>query len=77
MPKITDSNLKDSHIIINDSPEGGYAGQCLELPDAISEGDTEEDLIKKMTEAILLVLESIEKRAKEQKGKIATIPVRV
>jgi predicted RNase H-like HicB family nuclease len=38
-------------------------------------GDTEEDLMKDMTEAFLLVLEWIEKREKNQKGRITTLPI--
>lgn len=54
------NNTNKYHIIVNKSPEGGYSGQCLELAGAISEGETEEELFKNMTEAIQLVLESIE-----------------
>ena len=46
-------------IKIQKAPEGGYSGRCLELPGAISEGDTIEDLKANMTEAIELVLETI------------------
>ena len=50
---------------IQKAPEGGYSGQCLELPGAISEGETIEELKKNMTEAIELVLESLEEDAKK------------
>lgn len=63
------------HIIVNKSPEGGYSGQCLEIAGAISEGETEEELLKNMTEAIQLVLESIEERAKSNKERIIELPV--
>ena len=46
------------------SPEGGYTGRCLELPAAISEGDTMEQLETNMKEVIQLVLESIEDKTK-------------
>lgn len=46
-------------IRIEEAPEGGYVGQCMELPGAISEGDTIEELKANMTEAIELVLESL------------------
>ncbi len=42
-------------------PTGGYSGRCLELPAAISEGETLEELMVNMKEVIQLVLESIEK----------------
>ncbi len=52
-------------IRIQKSQEGGYTGQCLELPGAISEGETIDELKKNMTEAIELVLESLEADAKK------------
>ena len=61
-------------IRIQDAQEGGYAGQCLELPGAISEGETIEELKKNMTEAIELVLESLEEDAKKYKKMIIEIP---
>ncbi|MDE1830001.1 MAG: type II toxin-antitoxin system HicB family antitoxin [Thaumarchaeota archaeon] len=36
-------------IRIQKAPEGGYTGQCLELPGAISEGETIEELKKNMS----------------------------
>jgi predicted RNase H-like HicB family nuclease len=38
--------------------EGGFSGQCVELPAAISQGETLDELRKNMKEAIKLVLES-------------------
>jgi predicted RNase H-like HicB family nuclease len=63
------------HVIINPSPEGGFSGQCLELAGAISEGDTEEELMKNMAEAIQLVIESIEAQAKANKERIVELAV--
>ncbi len=59
---------------IQESPEGGYTGQCIELPGAISEGDTIEELKRNMTEAIQLVLETLEDAAKKYKKIIIEIP---
>jgi predicted RNase H-like HicB family nuclease len=47
---------------IQKAPEGGYSGQCLELPGAISEGETIEELKKNMKEAIGLVLETLNEK---------------
>ena len=47
------------HILIKTPPEGGYTGQYLELPGAISEGETLDKLIANMGEAINLVQETI------------------
>ncbi|MBA3749963.1 MAG: type II toxin-antitoxin system HicB family antitoxin [Nitrosopumilus sp.] len=43
--------------------EGGFSGQCLELPGAISQGETIEELIENMKDAISLILESIKEDA--------------
>jgi predicted RNase H-like HicB family nuclease len=68
-------NPNKYHIIVQRSPEGGYSGQCLELAGAISEGETEEELIKNMTEAIQLVLEPMQERAKANKERIIEVPI--
>ena len=61
--------------------EGGYSGRCLELPAAISQGETLEELKKNMREAIELVLEDIEEEIREkeeqEKNNIITIEVPV
>lgn len=54
-------------------PTGGYSGRCLEIPAAISEGETLEGLTVNMKEVIHLVLESIEKDCPPDE-KIVTIP---
>lgn len=43
-------------IIIEKDPSGWYVGQCLQYPEAISEGETMEELIDNMREAIELVI---------------------
>jgi predicted RNase H-like HicB family nuclease len=43
--------------------EGGYSGQCVELPGAISQGETLEELKENMKDAISLILQSIEAEA--------------
>ncbi len=60
-------------VIINKQKEGGYSGQCLELPGAISEGQTLNELKTNMADAINLVLESIQSRARKDKSKIIEI----
>ncbi|MHB8602360.1 MAG: type II toxin-antitoxin system HicB family antitoxin [Nitrosotalea sp.] len=62
-------------IIIQEDPEGGYSGRCLELRGAISEGETIKELKKNMTEAIELVLESLEEDAVGHKKLVIEIPI--
>jgi predicted RNase H-like HicB family nuclease len=40
-----------------DAEEKGYSAQCIEFPEAISEGDDFESTIKNIVEALSLVLE--------------------
>jgi predicted RNase H-like HicB family nuclease len=54
--------------------EGGYVGRCLELPGAISEGETLEELKSNMTEAIQLILDEFDQMAKKDKKIIIEIP---
>jgi len=74
---MTVTNIPKYHIIVNESPEGGYSGQCLEIAGAISEGETIEELLKNMREAIDLVQESILERAKANNERIIDLPIEV
>ena len=51
-------------IKLEESDEGGYTAQCLELPAAISEGDTKEEALENIKEAIQLVLEVSREQAR-------------
>lgn len=44
-------------VILEPQEEGGYTVRCLELPGAISEGETKEEALANIKEAIGLVLE--------------------
>jgi len=44
-------------IILEKADEDGYSAQCLELPGAISQGETKEEALKSIEEAIEAVLE--------------------
>lgn len=52
------------YTIILEKEEGGYSAQCLELPGAISQGETKEDVLKNIKEAIELVLEVLQEEVK-------------
>jgi predicted RNase H-like HicB family nuclease len=53
--------------------EGGFSGQCLELPGAISQGETIEELIENMKDAINLILKSITEEANQKDKKSLVI----
>ena len=59
---------------LEESEEGGYTAQCLELPAAISEGDTKEEALENIKEAIQLVLE-VTREQSLVLGEVATVDV--
>ncbi|MCE9651676.1 MAG: type II toxin-antitoxin system HicB family antitoxin [Nitrosarchaeum sp.] len=67
-------NARKFTIQVIKSPEGGFTGRCFELPAAISEGDTMEQLESNMKQVISLILESIEEKAKPDQKIIIEIP---
>ena len=44
-------------VVLEAAEEGGYTVQCIELPAAISQGETKEEALNNIKEAIELVLE--------------------
>ncbi len=44
-------------VILEPQDEGGYTVRCLELPGAISQGETKEEALANIKEAIGLLLE--------------------
>jgi predicted RNase H-like HicB family nuclease len=44
-------------VVLEPQEEGGYFVQCVELPGAISQGDSKEEALTNIKEAIELVLE--------------------
>ncbi len=47
-------------IVLEESDEGGYTAYAPSLPGCISEGETKEDALKNIQEAIELYLEPVE-----------------
>jgi predicted RNase H-like HicB family nuclease len=46
-------------VVYTEEAEGGFSGRSLELPGAISQGETLEELERNMTDAVQLILASI------------------
>lgn len=44
-------------VVLERQPEGGYTVQCIELPGAVSQGDTKREALANIQEAIHLILE--------------------
>lgn len=62
-------------VMLRGEDVGGYSVQCVELPQAISQGETREEALANIKEAIELVLEHLEEKAKAQKGKAEFVEV--
>jgi predicted RNase H-like HicB family nuclease len=69
---IPSSNKRQFTISYLAEEEGGFSGQCFEIPGAISQGETIEELVDNMKDAIQLILESI-KEETESKNKKSLI----
>ena len=49
-------------VLMKEDEDGGYSVQCVELPSAISQGDTREEALENIKDAIRLVLAELESR---------------
>jgi predicted RNase H-like HicB family nuclease len=45
------------HITLQKEPQDGYVVRCLELPGAMSQGETEEEALANVRDAILTILD--------------------
>jgi predicted RNase H-like HicB family nuclease len=54
-------------VAVKKEAAGGYSVRCVELPAAMSQGETEGETLRNIREAIELVLEELEARAQAQK----------
>ena len=64
-------------VVLQAEEIGGYSVQCVELPQAISQGETKEEALANIREAIELVLEHLAQKAKTQKTKAEFVEVAV
>ena len=55
-------------ILLEKQREGGYTARCMEVPGAISQGETKKDAVKNVKEALELVLEVIKEEAKSKEA---------
>lgn len=62
-------------LVYQKEKEGGYSGHCLELPGAISQGETLKELKENIADAIRLILDDIEEEAQEKKKQLVEICV--
>jgi predicted RNase H-like HicB family nuclease len=62
-------------VVLRREEEGGYSVQCLELPQAISQGDTKKDALENIKEAIELVLEHLRERERGKEVEFVEVVV--
>ena len=55
--------------------EGGYSVQCLELPQAVSQGETKKEALDNIKEAIELSLEHFRARERAKKAEFVEVIV--
>jgi predicted RNase H-like HicB family nuclease len=58
-----------------DKESGYYAARCVELPEVISQGRTEQEALNNVREALELVLQEYESQAKKEGDKLIPIVV--
>jgi len=64
-------------VILREEPEGGYSAQCIELPRAISQGETRKQAISNIREAIEGYLEAFPEELNQLKRKRELVEVTV
>ena len=62
-------------ILLTKQKEGGYTAQCLEVPGAISQGETKEEAIKNAKEALTLVLDVLREEAAKRAKMVEKVKV--
>jgi predicted RNase H-like HicB family nuclease len=64
-------------VILREEPEGGYSAQCIELPGAISQGETREQAIANIREAIEGYIEAFPEELNQLKRKRELVEITV
>jgi len=64
-------------VILREESEGGYSAQCIELPGAISQGETRKKAIANIREAIEGYLEAFPEELNQLKRKRELVKVTV
>ena len=62
-------------VVLKAEDVGGYSVRCVELPQAVSQGETKKEALTNIKEAIELVLEHLTEKVKTQKGKVEFVEV--
>jgi predicted RNase H-like HicB family nuclease len=62
-------------VALDPQPEGGFTVQCIELPGAISQGETVREALENIQDAIQLVLEVRRGEAVQRHARLETVEV--
>ncbi|HME18842.1 MAG TPA: type II toxin-antitoxin system HicB family antitoxin [Nitrososphaerales archaeon] len=62
-------------VALRQEKEGGYSVRCLELPQAISQGETKAEALTNIKEAIELSLEHLKARERAKKSEFIEVVV--
>lgn len=62
-------------VALRPEKEGGYSVQCLELPQAISQGETKDEALTNIREAIELSIEHLKARERAKKAEFVEVVV--
>ena len=63
------------NVVLEDAEEGGYSAYVPALPGCISEGETIDDTLTNIREAIELYLEDVKAPSKKKDGRIFGVAV--
>jgi len=69
--------VKKFTVLLREEPEGGYSAQCVELPGAISEGETRKETLANVKEAIEGYLEAFPEEISQLKRKRELVKITV
>ena len=61
------------HVTLQKEPHGGYVARCLELPGALSQGETEDETLANVKDAILTIIDMM----REQGEPVPTQPAEI
>jgi predicted RNase H-like HicB family nuclease len=61
------------HVTLQKEPSGGYIARCLELPGALSQGDTKDETLANIRGAIVTIIDMM----REQGEPVPTEPAEI
>ena len=70
------SETREFTVRLEKDPDSGwYSVQCIELPEAISQGETKNEALENIKEAISLVLEDKKETARKKGDRLVVVTV--